>query len=160
MKIVIGSDKSGFSLKQEIKKYLLEKGIEVEDVGMYENEEVRPYYVSAAMVAEKVSKGEYEKGILCCGTGMGMAIVANKFKGVYASVVEGPFTAKLSKIINNSNVLTMGGWLITPFEAKEIIDNWLNAKFAEGLDFIDENRRQFLENALNEIRKIEDENFK
>lgn len=159
-KIIIGSDKSGFSLKEEIKKYLIEKGFEVEDVGMYEHEEVRPYYKTAAILAEKISKGEYEKGILCCGTGMGMAIVANKFKGVYASVVESPFTAKLARIINNSNVLTMGGWLITPFVAKEIIDNWLNSKFAEGLDFIDEDRKKFLQNALDEIKKIEDKNYK
>jgi ribose 5-phosphate isomerase B len=124
---------------------------------MYEHEEKRAYFESAKMVASKVSSGEYERGILCCGTGMGMAIVANKFKGVYAAVVESSFPAKMAKVINNANILTIGGWLIAPIQAFDMVDNWLNASFTEGFP---EDRQEFLKNALNEIKKIEDENFK
>jgi len=109
-KIVIGSDKSGFTLKEALKEYLVEHGFEVEDVGMQTIEDFQPYYEVAPKVAKKVQSGEFSRGLLCCGTGMGMAIVANKFKGVYAAVVEGSYGAKMAKVINNANVLTMGGW--------------------------------------------------
>ena len=99
MKIAIGADKSGFSLKESLKTYLLEKGYEVEDLGLTDPDGFKAYYEVAPAVAKKVQSGEAEKGILCCGTGMGMAIVANKFKGVYASVVEGSFTLAIRLIL-------------------------------------------------------------
>lgn len=156
-KIIIGSDKTGFQLKEDLKEHLLNNGYEVEDAGMYPDEEVRPYYKTAKIVAEKIQSGEFEKGILCCGTGMGMAIVANKFKGVYAAVVESSYPAKMCKIVNNANILAIGGWLIASKQASAMVDNWLEAAFTEGFP---EDRKEFLENALNEVMNIEEENFK
>ncbi len=156
-KIILGSDKTGYQLKEDLKKHLTEKGHEVEDIGMYPEEESRPYFESAKRLAPRIQSGEFEKGILCCGTGMGMAIVANKFKGIYASVVESSFPAKMCKIVNNANVLTLGGWLTATRQATDMVDNWLEASFTEGFP---EDRQEFLKNALDEIKKIENENFK
>ncbi|RKX47860.1 MAG: RpiB/LacA/LacB family sugar-phosphate isomerase [Thermotogae bacterium] len=156
-KIVIGSDKSGFTLKEALKEYLVEHGFEVEDVGMQTIEDFQPYYEVAPKVAKKVQSGEFSRGLLCCGTGMGMAIVANKFKGVYAAVVEGSYGAKMAKVINNANVLTMGGWKLAPQEAIDMLERWLNASFAEGFP---EDRQEFLKNALEKVKEIEMENFK
>ena len=156
-KIVIGSDKSGFTLKEALKEYLVEHGFEVEDVGMQTIEDFQPYYEVAPKVAKKVQSGEFSRGLLCCGTGMGMAIVANKFKGVYAAVVEGSYGAKMAKVINNANVLTMGGWKLAPQEAIDMLERWLNASFAEEFP---EDRQEFLKNALEKVKEIEMENFK
>lgn len=93
-KIVIGSDKSGFPLKEAVKAHLVELGYEVEDCGTQDMEHGQPYYMVAPVVAEKISRKEYEKGILICGTGMGMAIVANKYPGVYAAVCENTYAAE------------------------------------------------------------------
>jgi ribose 5-phosphate isomerase B len=156
-RIVIGSDKSGFTLKEAVKKHLQEKGYEVEDVGTLDPENWLPYYVVAPRVAKKIQSGEYERGILICGTGAGMSIVANKFKGIYAVAVEGSYTGKMAKVVNNANVLTMGGWVIAPEQACDIVDKWLDSSFTEGFP---EWRQEFLKNAYKEIQKIEGENFK
>jgi ribose 5-phosphate isomerase B len=155
-KIVIGADKSGFPLKEALKEHLIEQGYEVEDLGMQSLDDFQAYYEVAPKVAKKVQSGEYEKGLLCCGTGMGMAIVANKFKGIYAAVVEGSYAAKMCKVINNANILTMGGWKAAPQEAIDMLDRWLNTEFLEGFEF----KKDFLTNAFDEVKKIEDENFK
>ncbi len=156
-RIVIGADKSGFPLKEALKSHLLEKGYEVEDVGMQTMEDFQPYFEVAPKVARKVQSGEFDRGLLCCGTGMGMAIVANKFKGIYAAVVEGSYAAKMAKVINNANVLTMGGWKLAPQEAIDMLDRWLNASFTEGFA---EDRQAFLKNAFGKVKEIEEENFR
>ncbi|AMW32883.1 ribose 5-phosphate isomerase B [Fervidobacterium changbaicum] len=156
-RIVIGSDKSGFNLKEAVKKHLQEKGYEVEDVGTLDPENWLPYYVVAPRVAKKIQSGEYKRGILICGTGAGMSIVANKFKGIYAVAVEGSYTGKMAKVVNNANVLTMGGWVIAPEQACDIVDKWLEASFTEGFP---EWRQEFLRNAYKEVQKIEEENFR
>lgn len=156
-RIVIGSDKSGFTLKEAVKKHLQEKGYEVEDVGTLDPENWLPYYVVAPRVAKKIQSGEYERGILICGTGAGMSIVANKFKGIYAVAVEGSYTGKMAKVVNNANVLTMGGWVIAPEQACDVVDKWLESSFTEGFP---EWRQEFLKNAYKEVQKIEEENFK
>ena len=125
---------------------------------MFENDREIPYYEVAAAAAEKIQKGEGEKAILFCGTGMGVSIVANKFKGVYASVIESEFTGKMAKVINNSNVLTLGGMIFSEYKAKMAVDLWLEAKHTEG--FWDPKLVEFLRNSLGEIKKIEDKNFK
>src|SRR6056297_924775 len=155
-KIVIGADKSGFPLKEALKEHLIEKGYEVEDLGMQSLEDFQSYYEVAPKVAKKVQSGEYEKGLICCGTGMGMAITANKFKGVYAAVVEGSYAAKMCKVINDANVLTMGGWILAPQEATDMLKRWLNTEFTEGF----EHKHDFLKNAFESVKKIEDDNFK
>ena len=155
-KIIIGADRSGFSLKEAIKEHLISIGYDVKDVGMQNQDDFKAYYEVAPKVAEAIQKKEFEKGILCCGTGMGMNIIANKFKGVYAGVVEGNYTAKMSSVINQANVLTMGGWVVAPQQAIDMVDTWLNTGFTEGF----EARADFLCNAFSEVEKIEENNFK
>jgi ribose 5-phosphate isomerase B len=156
MRIAIGADRSGMPLKDEIKKYLIEQGHEVNDYGMQDAENFKPYYDVAPVVAEKISNGEYEKAILCCGTGAGMNIIANKFKGVYCVTVEGSYTAKMASIINSANVISMGGWVIAPQQAFDMVDRWLNTGFTEGF----EEKKDFLCGALDIVKDIENKNFK
>ena len=158
MKIIIGSDRSGLPLKEEIKKYLTEKkGVAVEDCGMLPGGEFKAYYEVAPALAEKIRSGRYEKGILICGTGQGMAMIANKFKGVYAACCESVYAGGRASIINRANVLTMGGWVTAPEAGIEIVEAWLTKRFGEGFD---EDRVKFLQNACEEVKKIETANFK
>jgi ribose 5-phosphate isomerase B len=160
MKVVIGCDFAGFELKQEVQKHLAEnEKLELIDIGMTSLDKDIPYYEVGAMGARKLQAGEAERGILFCGTGMGVSIAANKFKGVYASVVESEFTGERCKIINNSNIITMGGWVVSPFRAKKICDLWLDAAFARGDRQLEE-FSDFLKDAFKEIQVIEKENFK
>lgn len=157
MKIAIGSDKSGFSLKEEVKKYLIEKGNDVSDWGLTDPDAMKPYYEVAPIVAQKIQNGEVERGILICGTGAGMAIVANKFKGVYAVTVESSYTAKMARVVNQANIITMGGWVVAPQLAIDMVENWLKAKFTEGFP---EARQKFLCSAYDLVQVVEKENFK
>lgn len=152
-KIIIGSDKSGFTLKEAIKEHLSHIGYEVSDVGTKDINEPLPYFKVAPIVAKAIQDKEFEKGILICGTGMGMSIVANKHKGVYAAVVESVYGAKKSRAINNANVLTLGGWIIAPELGLDIVDSFLNTEFTEGLE---EWRQEFLKGAYKEVQEIED----
>ena len=97
MKIAIGSDKSGFSAKEAIKAYLIEAGIDFDDLGTTDLEQVHPYYQVASEVAPKVQDGSYDKAVLICGTGAGMCVVSNKYKGVYAVACEGVCSAKMAR---------------------------------------------------------------
>ena len=156
MKIAAASDLSGFPLKQEIVKHLREKGIEVIDFGIPSETEPQPYFIQASKVAGAVQRGEAEKGILICGTGQGMAIVANKFRGIYACVVNDIFSGERSKIINNANIITLGGWITAPFVGCEIVDAWLSMEFTQKMEF----KREFLTNAFEKVKELEEENFK
>jgi ribose 5-phosphate isomerase B len=155
-KIIIGSDKSGFTLKEAIKEHLISIGYEVSDVGTKDINEPLPYFKVAPIVAKAIQNKEVEKGILICGTGMGMSIVANKHKGVYAAVVESVYGAKKSRAINNANVLALGGWIIAPELGLDIVDSFLNTEFTEGLE---EWRQEFLKGAYKEVQGIEDKNY-
>jgi ribose 5-phosphate isomerase B len=153
MKIVLGSDKSGFPLKEAIKKYLTDKGHELIDIGTQDMDHGVPFFQVAPKAAELVASKEYERGILICGTGMGMAIVANKYPGIYAAVVESVYAAKKCRAINNANILTMGGWIISEMMGFEMVDAFLETEFTEGLE---EWRQEFLKNAYKEVGKIEE----
>lgn len=131
MRIVVAGDPWGLELKNAVKKHLVELGHEVIDVGGSETEPAN-YYDAAVVAAKKIQNGEAARAVLCCGTGMGMAIVANKFKGIYASVVESVLAARLCRAVNNSNVLAMGSLLMTPFVALQAVDAWLNTAHTEG----------------------------
>ncbi|MFW6181497.1 MAG: RpiB/LacA/LacB family sugar-phosphate isomerase [Spirochaetota bacterium] len=160
MKVIIGCDFAGFGLKQEVQGHLSDnKNIKLIDIGMTSLDREIPYYEVGAMAARKLQAGEAERAILFCGTGMGVSIAANKFKGVYASVVESEFTGERCKIINNANVITMGGWVVAPYRAKKICDLWLEAAFARGDRDLDE-FSDFLKDAFKEIQEIESQNFK
>lgn len=155
-RVVIGCDPYGYSLKEAVKQHLIERGIEVEDLGMHAAEETRAYYEVAVDVASRVSRGEAERGILVCGTGMGMAIIANKFPGVYAAVCENRTAAERARSINNSNVLTLGGLVTPPEEANETVDAWLITEFACGWDPL---IQDFLHRSVGDIRSIEQRLF-
>ena len=155
-KIIVGADRSGRPLKDEVVVYLESAGYEVKDVGMVSEEAFKAYFDVAPNVAKAISNGEYEKGLLFCGTGAGMNIIANKYKGVYAVVSEGSYTARMSSIINQANVLCMGGWVVAPQQAIDMVDRWLNTKFLETF----EHKGDFLCNAFEQVKGIEEENFK
>ncbi len=131
MKIAIGSDHGGYSLKEVIKEYLTEKGYQVKDFGCFSQESV-DYPDYAKMVAEAVSRGECEAGVLMCGTGIGISIAANKVKGIRAALCHDGLTARLAKQHNNANIICIGGRTTGVETAKDIIDNWLNSEFEGG----------------------------
>jgi len=155
MNIAIASDLSGFPLKAEITKHLQEQGYEVLDFGIESAENPQPYFIQAPKVAGALQEGKAEKGILICGTGQGMAIVANKYKGIYACVVDSIFSAERAKIVNNANVITMGGWITAPFLGIQIVDAWLAMAFTQKMEF----KKDFLSNAFKQVQAIEEENF-
>ncbi len=155
--LAIASDLSGFPLKTAIVEYLNGRDdIEVIDFGIESPEAPKPYSIQAPKVAEAVQSGKAEKGILICGTGQGMAIVANKYKGVYACVTDSVFSGERSKIINNANVITMGGWITAPFLGVQIVEAWLSMAFTQKMEF----KRDFLTEQFGIVQGIEEENFK
>lgn len=134
MKLAIGSDKSGFAVKEAVKAWLSENKIEFDDLGTVDLNDVHPYYRVASEVAPKVQDGTYEKAILICGTGAGMSVVANKFKGVHAVACEDVYSAKMARAINNANVLCMGGWIVGPEMAIEMVRAFLNTAWCQDLE--------------------------
>ena len=134
MKIAIGSDKSGFAVKEAIKNWLKENNVEFDDLGTVDLNAVHPYYQVASEVAPLVQNGSYEKAILICGTGAGMCVVSNKFKGVSAVACEGVYSAKMARAINNANVLCMGGWIVGPEMAVEMVKAFLSTAWCQDLE--------------------------
>lgn len=131
MKIAIGSDHVGIELKPIIIDYLKELGHEVEDFGTYSSERT-DYPIYGKKVAEEVVSGNFDCGILICGTGVGISIAANKVKGIRAVVCSEPYSAKLSKEHNNTNILAFGSRVVGSELAKMIVKEWLDAKFEGG----------------------------
>ena len=129
--IAIGSDHGGFELKEAIKNLLLERNIALEDLGTDNGNSV-DYPDFGEKVARLVSSGAAEKGVLVCGTGIGMSIVANKFPGVRAALVTDAFMAKMAKQHNNANILVLGGRVIDEKEAREMVSIWLDSPFEGG----------------------------
>jgi ribose 5-phosphate isomerase B len=156
MKIGLGADPFGLELKEVVKQHVLALGHECVDLGGT-TDEARPYYDIAHELAKKVGAGEWDRGILVCGTGMGMAIIANKHPQVYAAVCEDPSAAAKARSINNANVLTMGGMVTAPYKAREIIDAFLATGFKDGWD---EEVQAFLDRSMVEIHRIESQEFK
>lgn len=129
--IAIGSDHAAFEFKQEIKRYLDEKGVEYKDLGCHSSDSVH-YPEYGAKVARAVANKEYEKGLLFCGTGVGISISANKVKGIRAVVCSEPYSAKLSRLHNDTNILALGARVVGIELAKMIIDVWLETSFEGG----------------------------
>ncbi|WP_062108459.1 ribose 5-phosphate isomerase B [Bacillus niameyensis] len=131
MKVALASDHGGIHIREDIKHLLDEMGIEYEDFGC--NCEGSVDYPDYALpVAEKVANGEFDRGILICGTGIGMSISANKVKGIRCALVHDLFSAKMTRLHNNSNVLAMGERVIGPGLAREIAKTWLETEFEGG----------------------------
>lgn len=129
--IAIGADHGGFQIKEAVKKYLEEKNIPFQDFGSYDGQAV-DYPEIAIQVAHAVTNGEAEKGILCCGTGIGISIAANKVKGVRAAVITDEFCAEMSRRHNDANILCMGGRVINDEKAVRFADIFLNTPFDGG----------------------------
>jgi ribose 5-phosphate isomerase B len=129
--IVIASDHGGLELKEEIKSLLLEKGLPCEDLGTSNGDSV-DYPDFGQLVARRVSTGSAEKGILVCGTGIGMSIVANKFPNVRAALATDVFMATMAKEHNNANILVLGGRVLEKSLAREMASAWLETAFAGG----------------------------
>lgn len=129
-KVLIGSDHGGFNLKNEIITHLQERGIEVQDFGCY-TEEPCDYPVVAKAVSKAVLANE-GKGILVCGTGIGMSIAANKYKGIRASLCSDTFSARMTRMHNNSNILCLGERVVGKGLAVDIVDTWLKTDFEGG----------------------------
>ena len=131
MKLAIGNDHVAVDMKNEIKAYLERKGIEVVNVGTDSTERFN-YPVSGYKVAKLVASGEVDGGVLICGTGVGISLAANKIHGIRACVCSDPYTAKLSKQHNNTNIIAFGARVIGIETAKMIVDEWLAAQYEGG----------------------------
>lgn len=129
--IAIGADHGGYLLKEEIKKYLDSKGIEYKDFGTDSEQSVN-YAPIAAAVAHAVADGECEKGMLVCGTGIGMSLAANKVKGIRAAVCSDYFSAKYTRLHNDANILCMGARVVGAGLALELAKVFLNTEFEGG----------------------------
>lgn len=142
--IAIGCDHGGFGLKQEIMKYLEDKGYEYKDFGTYTPDSC-DYPVYAKKVAHAILDGECEKGILICGTGIGIGITANKIKGIRAALCHDVFSARATREHNDSNIITLGARVVGPGLAINIVDTFLNTEFSND------------ERHINRIRQMEED---
>ena len=129
--IVLGSDHAGFELKEEIKKHLDEIGVKYTDVGAFSTDSV-DYAINAKKACDKIAGGECDKGILVCGTGVGISMAANKCKGIRAACCSDYFSAKYTRLHNNANVICMGGRVVGVGLALELVDVFLNTEFEGG----------------------------
>ena len=154
--IAIASDLSGFPLKQALVEHLRAKPeAAVLDLGIDSPGRPAPYVEQAPKVARAIQEGKADRGILICGTGQGMAIVANKHKGIYACVATDIFSGERARIINNANVITLGGWVTAPFLATQIVDAYLAVSFTQKMEF----KKEFLTNAFRQVQALEERNF-
>jgi len=142
--IAIGCDHGGFELKQEIMKYLEDKGYEYKDFGTYTPDSC-DYPVYAKKVAHAILDGECEKGILICGTGIGIGITANKIKGIRAALCHDVFSARATREHNDSNIVTLGARVVGPGLAINIVDTFLTTEFSND------------ERHINRIRQMEED---
>lgn len=148
-KIIVAADPFAITLKDAIVADLKEKGYEIVDVGSTTEKEI-PYYDGAVAACRLLQADKTARGLLFCGSGMGMSIVANKFDGINASVVESVFAAKMCRAINDANVLCLGAMIWGEWMAKEAVDTFLNTRFTEGLDGISD----FLHDAVKKANAI------
>ncbi len=131
--IYIGCDSLAYGLKQEIVKFLAQNDVPFTDVGEFSSDSSEMYPVVAQRVCERIIQSGYtSEGILLCGTGIGMAISANKFPGIYAAVCHDPYSAERARLSNNTNVITMGARIVGAELAKKILKEWLSQEFVPG----------------------------
>lgn len=131
MKIALASDHGGFALKEAIKAHLTDRGYEVLDLGTHSEESVDyPKYGQAC--GEAVISGQADRGIVCCGTGIGISIAANKVKGIRAAVITNEFMAEMTKRHNDANIIALGGRVLETEYALKLVDIWLDTEFEGG----------------------------
>ena len=143
MKIVVGSDHGGYELKNQVIEHLKARGIEVEDLGCFSTDSV-DYPEYGQKVAKAVAAGKADKGVVCCGTGIGISIAANKVKGIRCALPYDDFTAEMCKRHNDANVVSFGGRTLPPEKVMHLIDIWLDTEFEGG-------RHERRVNMLNEL---------
>lgn len=131
MSVALGCDQNALKLKELLKDHLTSLGHEVEDYGVYTDDPV-DYPDVALKVAEAIAQGRHSRGILVCGTGIGMAIAANKVPGVYAATCHDPYSAERARKSNNAQIMTMGAQIVGPELAKTLVSIWLRAEFQGG----------------------------
>lgn len=131
MKVLIGSDNNAFTLKEEMKRFIQAKGIEVADYGCYTEDEV-DYPDVAFQLADDIRRGVAERGILLCGTGIGMAIAAGKVPGIRAALCHDTYSAQRARKSNNAQILTLGAKVVGMETAREVVEAWLNSDFSGG----------------------------
>ena len=131
MRIIIGSDHFGYRLKEHLKAYLVQAGHEPVDAGCFSEEPV-DYSDIAEAVAQRIARGEFARGVLVCGTGIGMAMVANKVPGVRAAVGHDPYSAERARASNDAQVIAFGAQIVGPGVAEKLLDVWLHAEFQGG----------------------------
>ena len=156
MKIAIAAEVCSFDLMQSVKEHLKEKGHCVIDLGMQNPDKPDFFYNTAPKVVKSILSGEAERGILMCGTGMGVCLCANKFKGIYAGLAESATTARLHYVINRANILCLGAWIVGKLQAFDIVDAYIEAKIGEGMS---EERRKVQADGFAKIQEYENENF-
>lgn len=132
MKVVLGADHAGYGLKEELKEVLRQEEVEFLDIGTMNGDESVDYPDFAEAVARKVVSGEFDRGIIVCGTGVGVAIAANKVTGIRAANCNDTVCARFSREHNDANVLTVGSRIIGPAVAQEILRTWLKTDFEGG----------------------------
>ena len=131
-RVIIGADVAGFDLKEAVKAHLIQKGYEIADVGMTEKAQTIPFHEVGFRVGRAVSKGEFERGLLFCGSGMGIHLAAAKFPGVLCAVCESIPAAKRCVIANRCNILAMGGFYVAPHTGCMMAEEFLAANFGDG----------------------------
>ena len=157
MKIALASEVCSFDLIKQVKEHLIEQGHEIIDLGMKSADEPEVFYNTVPRVAEAVIQGKAERGLLACGTGMGVCIYANKFKGIYAGVAHCSTTARLHYVINRANVLCLGAWIVGRLLAFDIVDAYLSAEIGQGMP---EERRKVQAVGFAKIQEYESQSFK
>jgi len=130
-KIALASDHAGFQLKELVKKHLISRGLEAVDLGAHSEDSV-DYPDYAHQLAETILEGEAESGVLVCGAGLGMSMAANRHRGIRAALCHDHYTASVSRRHNDANVLVLGGRILGPDLAREIVDTWLDTPFEGG----------------------------
>jgi len=131
MNIIIGSDHAGFDLKEQIRKYLSEKGYNIKDVGTFSHESV-DYPLIAKELAQNIAEKKFSRGILLCGSGLGMSITANRFRNVRAALCHNIYTVELSRKHNDANILVLGGRILGSGLALEMVEIFLHTDFEGG----------------------------
>lgn len=157
MKIVMGNDKGAYWLKKAIKEKLEKDGHEIIDCGTKSPDEAKAHTIASKDAAEVLQAKQADLGILLCGTGMGVCMAANKFKGIYAAAVESVYSAERCRMINDCNVLCLGANILGEVMALEMVDKFINTEFAQGFE---PERKAFLHTFIEQNEAFENENFK
>lgn len=157
MKLIIASDFAGFRLKEAVLDHLKKAGHTVLDAGQKSADQGVSYIEAASGAARAFLGGGYDRAIVVCGSGAGVSVVANKFKGIYCVPCESVFTADKCAAINNANVLALGATVVGPENACRIVDAYLAQRFCGGFEPA---REQFITGLFGQVREVEEKNFK